>query len=54
MHVSWKLTMHPLPDLTPEQLNITTLGEAKFRSPLPLSFVSGDDVGDFVSDRYRV
>lgn len=43
-----------LPDLTPEELNIATLGEAEFRSPLPLSFVEGDDVSDFVSDRHRL
>jgi 6-phosphofructokinase 1 len=46
--------MQPLPDLKPEQLTIANLGEAEYRSPLPLSFVSGDDVGDFVSDRYRL
>lgn len=46
--------MHQLPDLTLEQLNVATLGEATFRSPLPLSFVSGDDIGDFVSDRFRL
>jgi 6-phosphofructokinase 1 len=43
-----------LPDLTPDDLNITNLGETTFRSPLPLSFVEGDDVGDFVSDRFRL
>jgi 6-phosphofructokinase 1 len=43
-----------LPDLTPEELNIATLGKPEFRSPLPLSFVEGDDVGDFVSDRFRL
>jgi 6-phosphofructokinase 1 len=46
--------MHPLPNLKPEQLNIATLGEAQYRSPLPLSFVSGDNIGDFVSDRFRL
>jgi 6-phosphofructokinase 1 len=46
--------MHQLPDLTLEQLNVATLGEATFRSPLPLSFISGDDIGDFVSDRFRL
>ena len=46
--------MHPTPNLTPEHFNISSLGETNIRSPLPLSFVSGDDVGDFVSDRYRL
>lgn len=46
--------MQPLPELTPDQLNVATLGEPTFRSPLPLSFVPGDDIGDFVSDRYRL
>ncbi len=48
------LPMHPLPDLTLDQLTVPTLGEGNYRSPLPLSFVSGDDIGDFVSDRFRL
>ena len=46
--------MHPLPDLVPEQLMVANLGEATFRSPLPLSIASGDDVGVFVSDQIRL
>jgi 6-phosphofructokinase 1 len=46
--------MQPLPDLKPEQLNIATLGATEYTSPLPMSFVSGDNVGDFVSDRLRL
>ncbi len=46
--------MPPLPDLTSEQLVVANLGEPTFRSPLPLSFESGDEIGVFVSDRLRL
>lgn len=46
--------MHPIPDLDPEQFNITSLGSPEFQSPLPMSLVSGDDISDFVSDRFRL
>ena len=46
--------MQPLPDLKLEQLSITSLGSPEFISPLPYSFVPGDDVGDFISDRLRL
>jgi 6-phosphofructokinase 1 len=46
--------MEPLPNLKPEQLDVATLGSTEYTSPLPMSFISGDNVGDFVSDRYRL
>jgi len=36
------------------QLEVCTLGPRRVRSPLPLSTVPGDDIGDFVDDRLRV
>ena len=35
-------------------LVVPTLGERRYRSPLPMSTVPGDGVGDFVSDEMRV
>lgn len=46
--------MQSPPDLKPEDLDIPSLGAPRFHSPLPLSFVPGDEVGDFVSDRMRL
>ncbi|TWU29983.1 ATP-dependent 6-phosphofructokinase [Bythopirellula polymerisocia] len=42
--------MPETPDLTQQQLSITSLGEPSQISPLPLSTVPGDDIGDFVED----
>lgn len=46
--------MQPLPDLKPEQFNIATLGATEYTSPLRMSFVAGDDIGDFMSDHLRL
>jgi 6-phosphofructokinase 1 len=40
--------------LTESDLTVTTLGERRIRSPLPMSTVPGDGVGDFVDDAQRV
>src|SRR5687768_6782539 len=40
--------------LTQADLTITSLGERRFRSPLPMSTVPGNGVGDFVDDDERV
>ena len=48
------LHMQSIPDLTPEQLTVATLGEPTVRSPLPLSNLIGDGVGDFVLDQMRL
>lgn len=40
--------------LTTEMLAISTLGERRIRSPLRLSNVPGDGVGDFVPDEARI
>ena len=46
--------MQPLPDLKPEQFNIATLGATEYTSPLRMSFIAGDDIGDFMSDQLRL
>jgi 6-phosphofructokinase 1 len=40
--------------LCAEHLRVSTLGERRFKSPLPLSSVSGDGVGDYVPDNARL
>ena len=40
--------------LQPEQLVVSTLGECRRRSPLPMSTVPGDGVGNFVPDQMRM
>jgi 6-phosphofructokinase 1 len=40
--------------LSQSDLTVSTLGKPRFRSPLPMSTVAGDGVGDFVDDRVRV
>jgi 6-phosphofructokinase 1 len=40
--------------ITQADLNVPTLGERRFRSPLPMSTAPGDGVGDFVPDDARV
>ncbi|MDZ7639477.1 MAG: ATP-dependent 6-phosphofructokinase [Bryobacterales bacterium] len=40
--------------ITPEQLEITELGPREIVSPIPLSKVTGDGIGDYVDDRTRV
>ncbi len=40
--------------ITQGQLNITTLGKPRLASPLPLSTIPGDDIGDFVDDQMRL
>ena len=40
--------------LTQADLVVPTLGERRYRSPLPMSTVPGDGVGDFVPDDMRV
>jgi 6-phosphofructokinase 1 len=42
------------PHMSPEELAITSLGQAQHRSPLKLSNTPGDGVGDFVSEKTRV
>jgi 6-phosphofructokinase 1 len=42
------------PQLTQADLNVTTLGEAAFTSPLGLSTDPDDDIADFVPDEARV
>ncbi len=39
---------------TPDDLAVSTLGECKYQSPLPMSTVHGDGVGNFVPDSRRV
>ena len=41
-------------ELTPQDFIVPTLGPATFRSPLGLSSVHGDGLGDFVPDEARV
>jgi 6-phosphofructokinase 1 len=41
-------------ELTPKDFNVSTLGPATNRSPLGLSTVKGDGLGDFVPDTARV
>ncbi len=40
--------------LTPEMLDVDTLGECTVRSPLNLSTIPGDEIADFVPDEARV
>lgn len=40
--------------LTPERLEVDTLGECTVRSPLNLSTIPGDEIADFVPDNARV
>ena len=40
--------------ISQRELVVPTLGERRFRSPLPMSTVPGDGVGDFVPDDTRV
>ncbi len=40
--------------LSPDQFAVTTLGERRYRSPLPMSTVVGDGVGNFVTDHMQV
>ena len=40
--------------ITQADLNVPTLGERRVRSPLPMSTVPGDGVGDFMPDDARV
>jgi len=40
--------------LTEDQLRVSTLGERRFRSPLQLSTLPGDDIGDFTPDDARL
>src|SRR5512144_616976 len=40
--------------LTEDQLRVPTLGERRFRSPLQLSTLPGDDIGDFTPDDARL
>src|SRR5262245_37383553 len=40
--------------ISQRELVVSTLGERRFRSPLPMSTVPGDGVGDFVPDDTRV
>ncbi len=40
--------------LSPDQFDVTTLGERRHRSPLPMSTVVGDGVGNFVTDHMQV
>lgn len=46
--------MLPPPIPTQSQLAVPTLGRRAVNSPLPLSTVLGDDVGDFVPDEMRL
>lgn len=41
-------------NLTQSQLDVATLGSRKHRSPLKLSTVAGDDIGDFTPDDGRM
>src|SRR5208337_3820224 len=41
-------------ELTPQDFIVPTLGPATIRSPLDLSTVQGDGLGDFVPDHARV
>jgi 6-phosphofructokinase 1 len=40
--------------LTPDMLEVDTLGECTIRSPLNLSTIAGDEIADFVPDEARV
>jgi 6-phosphofructokinase 1 len=40
--------------MTPDDLRVSTLGERRHRSPLPMSTLPDDGVGDFVPDDSRV
>jgi 6-phosphofructokinase 1 len=40
--------------ISQRELDVRNLGEPRFRSPLPMSTVQGDGVGDFVPDDLRV
>ena len=39
---------------TPDELQVTTLGQCRFESPLGLSTVLGDGRGNYMSDATRV
>src|SRR5512142_3021615 len=40
--------------MTPEQLSVSSLGKRECRSPLRLSNLAGDDIGDFTPDESRL
>src|SRR5690349_2021639 len=43
-----------MPELEQSQFDVTSLGARQVRSPLGLSSVAGDGLGDFVSDDARL